>query len=610
MSGSFDEAFLGEVRERNDIVSVIGDYVTLRKAGTSFKGLCPFHGEKTPSFHVHPDKRFFYCFGCQTGGDVITFVREINGYSFPEAVRHLAERVGMTVPERPAHGGYEARPPKAGTASREARDSTYAINRIAQAFYADALEAMEGSRCREYLTQRGVERATAQRFGLGYAPDRWDGLVSALQRDSGDLKAAEAVGLIVRRANGPGFYDRFRNRLMFPIRSLAGEVIGFSGRALPGESQTEKGQDGGAPAKYVNSPESPVYQKGDNLYGLHDARAAIRKASRALLVEGNLDLVSLSQSGLEEVVAPLGTALTATQCRLLKRFVPRVVALYDGDGAGRAAASKAAALALAEGLAIEIATLPDGEDPDSYVKQHGKAGLDRVLEKAIPGWDYLLDRAFAETRAFENVQGAKAAIERLAPVLADIQDGDSRTLYEKRLAEMLRMDPAEVAQLARAVVRKQPQPRPEPVVGRPAPEAPIREVELRLVELLVHYPLARALYLGRDAGALVQSPLARRVCDAIAELEGDAVEALAALPMGELRDRVLRRMKATRIDEPKSYFEGLMNDLRQDEVERKLQGIRADDRRAYLGRDEDTVIQDAFEKIRLQRQLESLRKRG
>ncbi|MFO0745606.1 MAG: DNA primase, partial [Myxococcota bacterium] len=329
MSGSFDETFLAEVRDKNDILSVVGDYVTLRKAGTSYKGLCPFHGEKTASFHVHPDRGFFYCFGCQTGGDVITFVREINGYSFPEAVRHLAERVGIQVPERaftPGGGGAAGlgSAPRAGTASRAARDSFYAINKAAWRFYVETLDTMEGSRCREYLASRGIERAAIERFGLGYAPDRWDGVTQRLMREGFDQKASETLGLIVRRQAGGGFYDRFRHRLMFPIRNLAGEVIGFSGRTVPGEAQTERAIEGEV-AKYVNSPESPVYQKGESIYGLHEARAAMRKAGQAIIVEGNVDLVRLSQAGLEEVVAPLGTALTSAQCRLLKRFVDRVV---------------------------------------------------------------------------------------------------------------------------------------------------------------------------------------------------------------------------------------------------------------------------------------------
>ena len=614
MSGSFDETFLAEVRDRNDIVSVVGDYVTLRKAGTSYKGLCPFHGEKTPSFHVHPDRGFFYCFGCQTGGDVLTFVREINGYSFPEAVRHLAERAGMAVPERPAFGApFDPQKAKAGTASRAARDGFYQVNKAAWRFYATTLETLEGVRCRDYLGSRGIEKVTVERFGLGYAPDRWDGLTQHLTREGYKLETAETLGLLVRRQGSTGYYDRFRHRLMFPIRNLAGEVIGFSGRIVPGDSATEKGHDGGTPAKYVNSPESPVYQKGDNVYGLHEARAAMRKSGRALLVEGNVDLVRLAQAGLEEVVAPLGTALTAAQCRLMKRFVEHAVAIYDGDNAGREAAKKAATLALAEGLPISIATLPAKEDPDSYVKTHGRAALELLIERAVPGWEHLVDRAMDESRALENAQGAKLAIEKLAAVLASVEDVATRGLYERKLAELLRIDPNEVQAIARAAARRAPAQTVGPAVqsarvAQAEPEIPVPDSEARLLELLLLAPTVRPLYMGRDVGALVSHPTVRRLADALADHEGDPVQAMEVLPEGPIRDRLLRRMaEAAALDEPLVWFERLVKSLRREAIERKLDGLRREERRAYLSRDDAMVMQLVSEKTRLQKQLESLK---
>jgi len=622
VSGSFDEAFLAEVRERNDILSVVGDYVTLRKAGTSYKGLCPFHGEKTPSFHVHPDRQFFYCFGCQTGGDVLTFVREINGYSFPEAVRHLAERVGMQIPERFSErpgrgdGGGSGR---AGQASRAARDSFNAVNKAAWRFCVESLDAAIGTRCREYLADRGISRATIERFGLGYAPDRWDGMLLHLQREGHDLRLAETLGLIVKRQGSTGregHYDRFRHRLMFPIRNLAGDVIGFSGRIVPGDSQTERGGgDGGnTVAKYVNSPESPVYQKGDNLYGLHEARAAMRKAGQAILVEGNVDLVRLAQVGLEEVVAPLGTALTQSQCRLLKRLVPRVIALYDGDGAGREAAKKAAALALGEGVALAVATLPVGEDPDSFVKKEGREALDALLGKAVPAWEHLVDRTITETRALENVQGAKLAVERLAPVLAAVEDVTARGLFERRLAEVLRLDAAEVAQIARLAAKKAPREVVGPTAGPPDDQEDTGTVdveptasELRLLEILLTAPAIRPLYQGRDIGVLVCHPEVRNVADALAEHEGDMASAMALLPPGRLRDQLLKLVAQSAEGEPSTWFEGLVKTMRREAIERKLDGLRREERRAYLSRDDETAIQLAVERQKLQRQLESLR---
>jgi len=604
----FDEAFLHEVRERNDIVSVVGDYVVLRKAGTSWKGLCPFHGEKTPSFHVHPDRQFFYCFGCQTGGDVISFVREVNGYSFLEAVRHLAERAGIQVPERVHDNAGDPSRARAGKASREARDGFYEINRIATRFFTDTLDTMEGSACRDYLRGRGIARETVQRFVLGCAPDRWDGLVTALQREGCDLRTAESLGLVVKRQGGAGYYDRFRDRLMFPIRNIAGEVLGFSGRALGSDPET---------AKYVNSPDSPLYQKGDNLYGLHEARQAMRKAGRAILVEGNVDLIRLSELGLAEVVAPLGTALTANQCRLLKRFVPQVIALYDGDGAGREAAKKAAQLALAEGLALQVASLPDKEDPDTYARAHGRDGVERLFLKAVPAWEYLVDKALGETRAHDSAQGAKLAVERLAPVLQGLQSPEERAIFERQLAETLRLDERIVRELARGGERRRPL---EANEATAAPEPALPVLELKLLELLVLVPEARALYFGRDVEQLVSDPRTRAIAEAVCAIESegsaaaDLSEVLAVLPSGGARDQLLKRLAEApnpadgpNRPNPIGAFEGLLKTLRREAIERKLDAIRRDERRALLTQDEEAVFKLQLEKQKLAQQLNDIK---
>lgn len=597
MSG-FDEAFLKEVRERNDIVSVVGDYVALRKAGTSYKGLCPFHAEKSPSFHVHADRQFFYCFGCQTGGDVISFVREINGYSFTEAVRHLAERAALPVPEPRAFERDPSR--RAGQASREARDNFYEVNRIAQRFFTDTIDTMEGAACRDYLRGRGIERETATRFGLGLAPDRWDGLVTALAREGVDLRVAESLGLVVKKTSGQGYYDRFRNRLMFPIRSVAGEVLGFSGRTLGQDPET---------AKYVNSPDSPIYQKGDTVFGLNEARQAMRKANRALIVEGNVDLVSLSQAGLAEVIAPLGTALTASQCRLLKRFVPQVVALYDGDGAGREAAKKAAALALSEGLALLVASLPDKEDPDSFVRKFGRGELDALIAKARPAWEFLAAQAITETRALDSVQGARLAIERLAPVLAELPSPEERTLFERQLAETLRVDEKLVADIARGAQRRTPGPREAaPEVAKPV-EVPLPMSDLKLLELLVLVPTARALYVGRDIEGLLADARTKGIAEQLVEIEGGLSEALAVLPAGAARDQLMRRLsEAPPIPDGVGAFEKLVMVLRRESVERKIDAIRRDERQAWLSKDEEMALSLSLQKTKLERQRDDLLK--
>lgn len=594
----FDEAFLHEVRERNDIVSVVGDYVALRKAGTTYKGLCPFHTEKSPSFHVRPDRQFFYCFGCQTGGDVLSFVREINGYSFVEAVRHLAERAGLQMPERTA--GLEERGRKTGQASRQTRDTLYAINRLALQFYTESLQTLEGSAARDYLERRGISRDTAARFSLGVAPDRWDGLVDALAKDGADVRLAESLGLVVKKTSGHGYYDRFRNRLMFPIRSVAGDVLGFSGRTLGTDPEA---------AKYVNSPESPIYQKGESVYGLFEARQAMRKADRALIVEGNVDLVTLSQAGLSEVVAPLGTALTPMQCRLIKRFVPQAVALYDGDGAGREAAKKAATMALAEGLALSVASLPDKEDPDSYVRKHGREALDTLMAAARPAWEYLVADAVDETHAFTSAQGKKLAVERLAPVLAGLSSPEERSLYVGQLAETLSLDARLVADIARAGVRRTPE-EVGPQVAAPAEVvADLPAGDLKLLEILVLVPDARALYFGRNVESLLFDPRSREVADTIADCEGDLAETLARIPTGQVKGQLMRRLAdAPAPTDGVVAFEKMLKTLRHDAIERQLDALRRDERRASLSNDDEAALRFAVEKARLQKQREDLLK--
>lgn len=603
MSG-FDEAFLHEVRERNDIVSVVGDYVALRKAGTTYKGLCPFHAEKTPSFHVRPDRQFFYCFGCQTGGDVLSFVREVNGYSFIEAVRHLAERAGLQMPERStgpgSFGGGEERSRKPGQASRQTRDTLYAINKVALKFFTETLQTLEGAVARDYLERRGISRETAARFALGVAPDRWDGLVDALAREGADVRLAESLGLVVKKTSGHGYYDRFRNRLMFPIRSVAGDVLGFSGRTLGSDPEA---------AKYVNSPESPIYQKGESVYGLFEARQAMRKADRALIVEGNVDLVTLSQAGLGEVVAPLGTALTPMQCRLIKRFVPQAVALYDGDGAGREAAKKAAAMALAEGLALSVASLPDKEDPDSYVRKHGRAALDALLVGARPAWEFLVGDAIDETNAMHSAQGKKLAVEKLAPVLSGLSSPEERALYMRQLGETLGLDSRLVADIARAGVRRAP----DGDAGLPVPhvevESELPGSDLKLLELLVLVPDARALYFGRDVETLLTDPRSRQMAELIADSEGDLAETLARIPAGPVKGQLLRRLADAPVPtDGVGAFQKMLKTLRHDAIERQLDALRRDERRASLDNDDDAQLLLAVQKAKLQKQREDLLK--
>jgi DNA primase len=426
------------VRERTDIVAVITEGVaSLKRRGRSFVGLCPFHKEKSPSFHVNPDRGFFHCFGCKESGSAIDFLMKHEGYTFPEAVRALAERAGIPIEEeRGTAQSTEA------DRQRKAREDLYAVNALAATFF--ELE-MQKNAHREYaleeLARRGLVPGkdpkideVLQAFRIGYAPPQWDGLTSFLKAQGVSPVSAETVGLLVPRSSGSGYYDRFRHRLMFAVVDAQGRVVAFSGRALrelPPEPRTEPRPglvrlsdpaDDHKPPKYINSPESPIYTKGQMLFGIHQARHAIRQAETAVLVEGNFDVVSLHARGIANVVAPLGTAFTVEQAKLLKRFAPDVVFLFDGDPAGRKAVRLSREAVRTAGIAARVADLPNGVDPDELSREKGKQGIEDLLANAKGMLEALiemsLDESFTQADAYEK----QARIAFVAKLLAEEDD--------------------------------------------------------------------------------------------------------------------------------------------------------------------------------------------
>ena len=365
----FSDDKLEEVRSHADIVEVIGAHVRLKRAGRNFVGLCPFHSEKTPSFSVNPERGFFHCFGCGAGGTVFNFVMRTEGLSFPEAIESLARRYGVTLPERDA---------AAGSGAGE-RDAALRANQTAAEFFAYVLwETPDGAVARDYLAARGVAAETARTFMVGFAPERPANLARALEK-RGLLTAAVRFGLV--KQDGAGARDMFRARLMFPIRDSQGRVLAFGGRVL----------DQRLP-KYINSPESPLYSKSRNVYGLYEARAAIASADRAIVVEGYLDAIAVWQAGFKETVASLGTALTVDQLRLVGRHTRNVFACFDGDGAGRKASLRALEIFLAAGLLGRGIFIPSGFDPDTFIKERGAQAFAELIGSA----DLLVDLFFRE----------------------------------------------------------------------------------------------------------------------------------------------------------------------------------------------------------------------
>jgi DNA primase len=394
-----------------DIANLIGTYVPLKKRGNDLVGLCPFHAEKTPSFHVHPDRGFFKCFGCGTGGDVITFLQKSESLSFGDAVQALAKKAGIEL---------EPESPRAARARSE-REAMYEANRIAAAYFKRMLGSQRGAPAGDYCRRRGFSAQTIERFGLGCALDAWDGLVGELAANGVELALAAKAGLV--KSGQRGYYDFYRNRLMVPTYSTTGEVIAFGGRAL-GEGEP----------KYLNTATTPVYTKGQHLFALNLARRAAQQDRTLIVVEGYLDCIALHQAGFENAVAALGTSFTAEQAAELRKYADYVFLCFDGDAAGGAAATKAIEVASKviehTGSSVRIVLLPPGEDPDSFVRRHGSEAFRSLLESAKPALQFTIDSEVDRLRAgFDSPARAAPKAEALIRALAPREEWDRWRVY-------------------------------------------------------------------------------------------------------------------------------------------------------------------------------------
>lgn len=408
-----NEKIISDVKENNDIVAVISEYVNLKQRGRSFTGLCPFHSEKTPSFTVSREKQLFYCFGCGAGGDVLTFIMRIENLTFGPALRLLAERANIQLPE------VQLSP--TGKKQKEERERLYRLNAFAAAFYQKILwQTKTGTKAVAYLEARGITRAAAEKFGLGYAPPQWTALVGLFRKKGVALDEAEKAGLVCGGAEG--FYDRFRDRLLFPITDPRGRIIGFGGRLL-GDGQP----------KYLNSPETLIYQKNRSLYGLAEAREGIRRRGQVIVVEGYMDVIEAHQQGIDEVVASSGTALTPEQVRLLKRYSDKVFIAYDADAAGEAATIRGLDLLAAAGADVPVIRLPAGEDPDSLLKKEGAAGFRRYMAESVDLFTFKL-AYILENADLATPTGKARAVQRVFPLLTQVKNEIMREAYLKQTA--------------------------------------------------------------------------------------------------------------------------------------------------------------------------------
>lgn len=411
--------FVEQVKSSVDIVRLVGEYVRLKKAGNRYVGLCPFHTEKTPSFGVNAVHQFYKCFGCGAGGDIFKFVQQIEGVTFFEALKTIAERNGIPMPKRAEYSDPQTKQ----------RAALLEMHEAAARWFQSNLNGPMGASARQYLAERGVTPDSAAEFGIGLAPDAWDQLTRKLERDGYSAELLEQSGLASRREQSGGFYDRFRARLMFPIQDEAGRVIAFGARALkPGDEP-----------KYLNSPETPLYKKNATLYNLHRAKAAVRKFDRVVLVEGYMDVIGVYAGGVQEVVASCGTALTDAQVRALKRHTEHLVVNFDPDAAGANAAAKSIQLLLDEGLRVRVLELAGGLDPDEYVKDMGADAYRAALERAPRYYFWLADRA-RKKFDMSAAEGRMDAWKAILPQIERVHDKMERLSVAKDMAEYLRVD--------------------------------------------------------------------------------------------------------------------------------------------------------------------------
>lgn len=527
MAGLYSQATLERVRSANDIVDVIGSAIPLKRAGGMFVALCPFHKEKSPSFNVNPHKQFFHCFGCHKGGDVFSFVKDYESVSFGEAVKRLAERAKIPLETDNSPGQQQ---------ERFLKDSLLQIHeQITQRWHTALLNEASGQIARDYLEKRKVSPEAVKLFRLGYAPDLWDDTVNWAKSKKIDLGLVERAGLVVQKEGGAGPYDRFRGRLMFPICDEQGRVIGFSGRILSGDEKT---------AKYVNSPETPIFTKGKVIFGLDKSKRAMLEAETAIICEGQLDLIACFMAGVRNVAAPQGTALTADHIRILKRYVKEVVLCFDADNAGQKAAVRSMDDLIASGMAIRVATMPRPHDPDSFIKEFGPEAFQEVIRKAEGFFDYYLNSLCAANDVTTDL-GQQTVVRAMAAAVQKTKDAFLIDIYARRTAARMGVTTLNATQEFRKVSaepkgREMPQDEildsgPEPELTRPS-QTEFWLLKLALLEDDMREWLGAHLNLGWVQHGLVRSVLGWRlgledgepksVAAIIGEMEGGEARSL------------------------------------------------------------------------------------
>jgi len=587
--GLISEDVINQIRDRTDIVEVVGQHVSLTRTGQNLKGLCPFHQEKSPSFTVSPSRQIFHCFGCGVGGNVFTFLTRITGASFPETVRELGRKVGIEVEEATSQAG-----PQAVQAVRIEQLNKAAADWFRQNLSDDQL----GAEAREYLSSRGMLPSTIERFGIGVAPNEWDGLIKSLGKQGFMQNDLASAGLIIARENGSGFYDRFRARVMFTITDLRKRVVGFGGRVL-GE---------GTP-KYLNSPDTPLFRKGQTLFALDVAREAVTRTKTVIVVEGYFDAIALHQAGLIHTVATLGTALTLEHIQVLRRFASNVILLFDPDAAGVRAALRSLDLFVNSGLGVKVVSLPVGDDPDTYVRKEGADAFDRLEERAPSLLDFALEHSLKTAEA-STIEGRIRSVDEILRILQKSEHPIEREERIRLVAERLGINQQRLIERYPLLIQKEGQRAtgrmPEAQTVLPAKGAP---EERDLLYLLLHGQLTPP-----DVRRLRPDTFSIPACRIIVEKALAHLEQDGRIGLRRLLDTIVNdpdcgalatelSMREEHFDDPRAHIQGCLNTLDRKCAETVLRDLIAQLKAAEReGRTEDAQALNArVNEVRMQK---------
>ena len=581
----FPQSFIDEVRAAADIVTVIQDYVSLRKAGTNYKGLCPFHNEKSPSFTVNRDKGFFHCFGCNTGGDVFKFIELQEKLGFQDTVKHVAGKFGIPIPEMEGGEGQHE--------SAQEREALLKMHEVAAAWFADHLASPAGARYRDYLQKnRGLTPASVAALKLGWAPPTRDGLYKRLKEQGFREPLIRQSGLVSVRDDGT-VVDRFRNRLMVPIARDSGSIIAFGGRALEADQVP----------KYLNSPETPIYTKSRTLYGLNLTKAELRKSGFAIVVEGYFDFAQLFQAGGLPVVATCGTALTTQQAQMLRRFAPKVIINFDPDNAGQSAAERSSELLVEAGFSVNVLRLPGGDDPDTFVQGRGRDAYLAELKRSQPYLDFLIDRAAAAHNLTRD-EGRREFLQQMLGVAARIPDPAMRDQFADRLAHKGRF----TEDIVRAEIRKAAANRKTTIPERAATTSAVAltETERGLLWAILHQPEAASRALQSLQDNDIEGLASESVLRKAMELAWGDADVLPNVLMERLTDREARMLTQAGAERqaPVTDLSACVEALRRVRVRRDL--VDLDREIAQLSSrepDSPRLTELVLKKIAIRRQL-------